>query len=281
MVRQWEKNRDSIGLVPTMGALHQGHIALAEAARQSCSRVIVTIFVNPKQFNNKQDLLKYPRREQTDIELLSSIPVDAVFIPSVDEIYPPEHTTTIRLGGVALPFEGAMRPGHFDGVATIVTKLFGMSKATHAYFGEKDWQQLQVIRRLVQDLNIPVEIIGCKTHRETDGLAMSSRNLRLSSKARSKAPAIYKLLKETAQKISKAHENGGGVSKSTLHEILQTAQHRFAQEGIDDIEYLALCNDQTLENVHALPAQTPLQGLRLLVAVSLDDVRLIDNITVS
>ena len=194
LVDEWKASGARVGVVPTMGALHEGHLSLARQARAECDRVIVTIFVNPKQFNNAQDLEKYPRTEDADAALLAGVPVDAIFAPLPDEVYPPGFATTVSVAGVAEPLEGAMRPGHFDGVATVVTKLFGMTRADRAYFGQKDWQQLQVVQRLVADLNLPVEIVACETLREGDGLAMSSRNARLSAKARAMAPALLAAL---------------------------------------------------------------------------------------
>jgi pantoate--beta-alanine ligase len=179
LARGWRAAGETIGVVPTMGALHDGHLSLARRARAECDRVITTIFVNPKQFNNPEDLKKYPRSEAADAALLATVPVDAIFAPPVEEVYPEGFITNVTMQGVAQPLEGYMRPGHFDGVATVVTKLFGMSLADRGYFGQKDWQQLQVVLRLVRDLNVPVEVVGCETIREADGLAMSSRNVRL------------------------------------------------------------------------------------------------------
>ena len=163
VARGWKAKGEAVGVVPTMGALHDGHLSLARRARQECDRVITTIFVNPKQFNNPEDLKKYPRSEEADARLLATVPVDAIFAPSVEEVYPDGFITNVTMQGVAQPLEGHMRPGHFDGVATVVTKLFGMTLADKGYFGQKDWQQLQVVLRLVRDLNIPVQVIGCET----------------------------------------------------------------------------------------------------------------------
>ncbi len=155
LARGWKAKGETIGVVPTMGALHDGHLSLARRARAECDRVITTIFVNPKQFNNPEDLKKYPRSEEADARLLATVPVDAIFAPPVDEVYPDGFITNVTMQGVAQPLEGYMRPGHFDGVATVVTKLFGMSLSDRGYFGQKDWQQLQVVLRLVRDLNLP------------------------------------------------------------------------------------------------------------------------------
>lgn len=184
----------SIGLVPTMGALHAGHRSLVERARKDNDIVVVSVFVNPTQFNNPDDLRTYPRTEEADCRLLEACGVDYVFIPSVEEIYPEPDTRIFDLGPVAEVMEGAMRPGHFNGVAQIVSKLFALTKPTRAYFGEKDFQQIAVIKRMVELEGFELEIVPCPIVREADGLAMSSRNVRLSAEARSIAPAIHRLL---------------------------------------------------------------------------------------
>ncbi len=173
--RGWKAAGETVGVVPTMGALHEGHLSLARRARVECDRVVTTIFVNPKQFNNPEDLKKYPRSEEADAALLATVPVDVIFAPPVEEVYPDGFITTVSMAGVAQPLEGYMRPGHFDGVATVVTKLFGMSLADKGYFGQKDWQQLQVVLRLVRDLNVPVTVVGCETIRDPDGLRGGQR----------------------------------------------------------------------------------------------------------
>lgn len=191
LARSWRAAGEVVGVVPTMGALHDGHLSLARRARAECDRVVTTIFVNPKQFNNPDDLKKYPRTEAADAALLATVPVDAIFAPGPDEVYPEGYGTTVSVSGVSEPLEGRMRPGHFDGVATVVTKLFGMVLADRGYFGQKDWQQLQVVQKLVRDLNLAVDIVGCETIRDADGLAMSSRNVRLTPAGRAKAPVLY------------------------------------------------------------------------------------------
>ncbi|HEX9858111.1 MAG TPA: pantoate--beta-alanine ligase, partial [Paracoccaceae bacterium] len=201
LVRGWKAAGQSVGVVPTMGALHEGHLSLARAAKADCDRVIVTIFVNPRQFNNPDDLQKYPRTEAADAALLAGVGVDAIFAPAPEAVYPPGFATSVSVAGISEPLEGAMRPGHFDGVATVVAKLFGMTMADRAYFGQKDWQQLQVVQRLVADLNIPITVTGCETVREADGLAMSSRNARLDPAARAQAPALHRALQAAAQAI--------------------------------------------------------------------------------
>ena len=180
LTSDWHRKGDVTGLVPTMGALHQGHLSLAEAAKADCDRVIVTIFVNPKQFNNPDDLAKYPRTENEDAEKLAPYGVDAIYVPEPEEIYPDGFSTTVIVSGLTDVMEGPFRPGHFDGVATVVAKLFLQTQADRAYFGEKDYQQLMLVRRMARDLDIPIEVIGCPTVREPSGLAMSSRNQLLS-----------------------------------------------------------------------------------------------------
>ena len=197
----WRASGQIIGVVPTMGALHEGHLSLVRTAKAECDRVVVTIFVNPKQFNSPADLAKYPRTEQADAALLTPLAVDAIFAPTADQVYPPGFATAVSVSGVADPLEGARRPGHFDGVATVVTKLFGMTQASRAYFGQKDWQQLAVVNRFVADLNLPVQIIGVETLREADGLALSSRNARLSPEARAIAPALHAAMTACANAI--------------------------------------------------------------------------------
>lgn len=263
-VRAWKVGGAIVGVVPTMGALHEGHLSLARAAKAECDRVIVTIFVNPKQFNNPADLQKYPRTEQADAALLTSVGVDVIFAPLPDEVYPPGFATMVSVAGVAEPLEGASRPGHFDGVATVVAKLFGMTMADRAYFGQKDWQQLQVIKRLVRDLNVPVWIVGCETIREADGLAMSSRNARLDVVARLKAPALFAAMGRAALAI-----RNGRV------DALQTCVTEVLAAGFDRVEYIELRDASALGPPEGLE-----RPLRLLAAAWLDDVRLIDNIPV-
>ncbi|NGM43971.1 pantoate--beta-alanine ligase [Rhodobacter sp. SGA-6-6] len=266
LARGWKQAGDSIGVVPTMGALHDGHLSLARRARAECGRVITTIFVNPKQFNNPEDLKKYPRSEEADAALLGTVPVDAIFAPEPEEVYPEGFITTVSVGGVAEPLEGRMRPGHFDGVATVVTKLFGMTLADRGYFGQKDWQQLQVVLRLTRDLNLPIEIVGCETIREGDGLAMSSRNVRLTAAGRRKAPVLYAAITAAADDI-----RAGQSDRMAIREAAEAMRHA----GFDRVEYIELRDAATL-----MPSDDPARPRRMLAAAWLDGVRLIDNIPV-
>ena len=264
--RAWRAAGQTIGVVPTMGALHDGHLSLARAARRDCDRVITTIFVNPMQFNNPDDLLKYPRTEEADAALLATVPVDLIFAPTREEVYPDGFKTTVSVAGVSEPLEGRMRPGHFDGVATVVTKLFGMTMADRGYFGQKDWQQLQVVLRLVRDLNIPVQIVGCETIREPDGLAMSSRNVRLTPAGRARASVLYTAITTAAEDI-----RAGQSDRMAIREAAEAIR----AAGFDRVEYIELRDAATL-----MPSDNPASPRRMLAAAWLDGVRLIDNIPV-
>jgi pantoate--beta-alanine ligase len=266
LARTWRAAGETIGVVPTMGALHDGHLSLARRARAECDRVITTIFVNPKQFNNPDDMKKYPRSEAADAALLARVPVDAIFAPPVDQVYPDGFITTVSMAGVAQPLEGHMRPGHFDGVATVVTKLLGMTLADRGYFGQKDWQQLQVVLRLVRDLNLPVEVVGCETIRDPDGLAMSSRNMRLTAEGRARAPVLYAALTAAAADI-----RAGQSDRMAIREAAETVR----AAGFERVEYIELRDAATL-----MPSDDPGRPRRMLAAAWIDGVRLIDNIPV-
>ncbi len=262
----WRKAGETIGVVPTMGALHQGHLSLARAARERCDRVIVTIFVNPKQFNNPDDLDSYPRTEEDDARKLESIGVDLIYVPDPEQIYPDGFATNVSVAGLTDMLCGAARPGHFDGVATVVSKLFLQTSADFAFFGEKDYQQLQVVRRLAADLDIPIEVVGCPTIREEDGLAMSSRNLLLSDRSRIKAPALAEVMEDMRAQLLE----GAG-----MRDIVEDAKTRILAAGFNDIDYLELRDGRDL----SLLDQT-VPDARLLAAAWLAGVRLIDNIAV-
>ncbi len=262
----WRKAGETIGVVPTMGALHQGHLSLARAARERCDRVIVTIFVNPKQFNNPDDLDSYPRTEEDDARKLESIGVDLIYAPDPEQIYPDGFATNVSVAGLTDMLCGAARPGHFDGVATVVSKLFLQTSADFAFFGEKDYQQLQVVRRLAADLDIPIEVVGCPTIREEDGLAMSSRNLLLSDRSRIKAPVLAEVMEDMRAQL---------LEGAAMRDIAEDAKTRILAAGFNDIDYLELRDGR---NLSLLDQTVP--DARLFAAAWLAGVRLIDNIAV-
>jgi pantoate--beta-alanine ligase len=265
-VAGWQRAGEVVGVVPTMGALHEGHLSLVEAAQAQCDRVVVTIFVNPAQFNNPADLDSYPRTETQDAEKLARFAVDAIYAPAVDQIYPQGFATKVSVAGLTDVLCGAHRPGHFDGVATVVTKLFTQTRADKAFFGEKDFQQLQVVRRLARDLDLDVAVVGCPTIREEDGTAMSSRNLLLSDRARIKAPALHEALQEMAAGL-----RAGGRAA----DLAAAARARLLAAGFTEVEYIDL---RACDDLAAL--ETPERPARLLAAAWLAGVRLIDNIAV-
>ena len=262
----WRQAGERIALVPTMGALHDGHMALVEAAKRAANRVIVSIFVNPKQFGANEDLVKYPRKEAADSRMLTGAGVDLLWMPPVEVVYPEGFATNISVSGVSELLEGAHRPGHFDGVATVVAKLFNQVQPDIALFGEKDWQQLAVIRRMTTDLNLPIEIQSVLTQREDDGLALSSRNAYLMPEERAKAVALPRALGAAAKAIAE----GGDVEAA-----LAQAREALAAAGFET-DYVALADAETLQ-----PATVYEAGkLRLLAAAKLGATRLIDNIAV-
>ncbi|WP_439530875.1 pantoate--beta-alanine ligase [Pannonibacter sp.] len=266
-VDAWHRDGLQIGVVPTMGALHEGHLALVRRALEETDRVIVTIFVNPKQFNNASDLSTYPRTLEADTAKLRPLGTHVVYAPGVEDIYPAGFATNVSVSGVSEGLCGAHRPGHFDGVATVVAKLLLQTGADKAYFGEKDFQQLQVVRRLVADLDIPVEIVPCPTVREADGLAMSSRNVRLSPEDRAVAPRLAAILARTADALA------GGAAAAPL---LAAATADILAAGFSEVEYLELRAEDGLS-----PLGLADRPARLLVAAWLGGVRLIDNIAVA
>ena len=263
---RWRRAGETIGVVPTMCALHDGHLSLVAAAKKTCDRVIVTIFVNPKQFNAASDLDNYPRTEVEDARKLERFQVDALYVPGVDQIYPEGFVTNVSVGGMTDVLCGAHRAGHFDGVATVVTKLFLQSSADRAFFGEKDYQQLQVVRRLARDLDIPVEVVGCPTIREVDGLAMSSRNLLLSDRARVKAARLHEVMMDVAEHLARG---------DAFAPLQADAIERLNKADFGEIDYFELrrCDNLGLLTHATAPA-------RLFAAAWLAGVRLIDNIDV-
>lgn len=255
-----------MALVPTMGALHEGHASLIRAAREQADAVVVSIFVNPKQFGPNEDFAKYPRTLGEDVALAEEAGAAIVYAPSVDDLYPEGFATHVSVVGISEILCGAMRPGHFDGVATVVTKLLLRCLPHQAFFGEKDFQQLAVIRRFVDDLDIPVEIVGVPTLREADGLALSSRNRYLSEAERAIAPAIYKTLNAVADTIQK--------QTTTVANALSWGIDELKAAGFT-VDYLELRDADSLAPVEVLHAPA-----RLLVAARLGTTRLIDNIAV-
>ena len=262
----WMRAGEKIGVVPTMGALHDGHLSLVQAAKDTCDRVIVTIFVNPKQFNNPADLENYPRTEEDDARKLTRFNVDAVYVPGGDEMYPERFATTVSVDGLTDVMEGTHRPGHFDGVATVVSKLFLQTMASDAFFGEKDFQQLLVVRRMARDLDIPITVHGCPTIREIDGLAMSSRNLLLSDRARVTAPRLFEEMETLAEGAAKGED---------FAPLQDAAIKRLETAGFTKVEYLEMRAQDDLSHLEA-----PTRPARLFAAAHLAGVRLIDNIAI-
>ncbi len=265
-VALWRAAGERVGLVPTMGALHDGHLSLVRAARAQCRRTIVSIFVNPTQFGPDADFDRYPRDLNGDVAKLAPLEVDTVFNPDVAEMYPAGFATTVTVAGLTDGLCGPFRPGHFAGVATVVSKLLNQAGADAAFFGEKDWQQLQVIRRLERDLDIPVAIVGVPTVREADGLAMSSRNLYLTPDERTRAATLHRVLTAVARDL----RNGAGAAEATAR---GTAELRKA--GFDPIDYLEVVDAESLKPLARAGAST-----RLAAAAWLGKTRLIDNVAV-
>jgi len=255
-----------LALVPTMGALHSGHLALISEARKRADRVAASIFVNPAQFGEGEDFGRYPRREADDARMLEDAGCDLLWMPSVADIYPAGFATKVSVSGVSERWEGEARPGHFDGVATVVAKLLLAVRPDVALFGEKDFQQLAVIRRMVADLGIPVEVVGVPTVRETDGLALSSRNAYLSPDERARAVALPNALKAARDAIRDGSAVGAAV---------QSAKQSLVDAGFLRIDYLALVDAETLE-----PLDAPQGDMRLIAAAVIGTTRLIDNLAV-
>lgn len=263
--RQARAAFDVLGFVPTMGYLHQGHLALVEQARRECPAVAVSIFVNPTQFGPNEDYARYPRDTDRDLALLEAAGVDLVFIPSVEEMYPPGFGTYVIQPTADEVLEGAARPGHFRGVATVVCKLFNIVQPTKSYFGQKDAQQTVVVRQMVRDLNLPVEIVIVPTVREPDGLALSSRNVYLNAEQRAAAPVLYRALRTAAERYA-----AGERDAETLRAVMRSV---LAGEPLARPDYVSVAHPLTLRELDWIGAD----GALLSLAVRFDQVRLIDN----
>lgn len=265
LISGYKQENKTVGLVPTMGALHAGHKSLVDRARKENDIVVVSVFVNPTQFNNKQDLATYPRTEERDCALLEAAGCDVVFMPAVEEVYPEPDNRQFDLGAVAEVMEGAHRPGHFNGVAQIVSKLFGFVEPDRAYFGEKDFQQIAVIRKMVQLEGFKLQIVACPIKREDDGLALSSRNVRLTAEQRQLAPNIYRVLKESCN-----------FAKS--HTVAET--EKFVVDNLNalpqmEVEYYSIVDALTMQPVSDWVDADSITGC---ITVYCGEVRLIDNI---
>jgi pantoate--beta-alanine ligase len=264
-IAKWRKEGERVALVPTMGALHRGHLALVALAKNEADRAAVSIFVNPIQFGPREDFNLYPRDEAGDLEKLAGAGADLVFMPDVDEMYPPGFSTRVNVGDLTDDLCGAARPNHFDGVATVVAKLLLQCAPDTAILGEKDYQQLLVIKRLVRDLNIPVEIVGAPIVRETDGLALSSRNAYLSLAERKIAPLLHRTIAEVAADLA----NGRGADDAA-----EAARFKLEAAGFR-VNYVAVRDPDTLKPLHG-----PVKRARVLAAAFLGKTRLIDNVPV-
>ncbi|MBF0356313.1 MAG: pantoate--beta-alanine ligase [Alphaproteobacteria bacterium] len=263
-VSAWQKEGLKVGLVPTMGALHEGHLSLLSKAREQADRVVVSIFVNPTQFGPNEDFSRYPRQEEADLSLLKQAGCDLAYLPTVAAMYPQGFSTTISLSGVSEGLCGNCRPGHFSGVATVVAKLLLQGLPDLAVFGEKDYQQLQVIKRLVRDLDIPVHILGAPTLREADGLAKSSRNAYLTPEERKIAPVLYRLLFEAARRVQ---------AEEAASRACSDAAKGLIKAGFAKIDYLEVRDADSLA-----PVEHPIAPARILGAAWLGRTRLIDNL---
>lgn len=259
-------DKESIGFVPTMGALHKGHLSLIEKSKEKTEITVVSIFVNPTQFDNKEDLEKYPQTLQNDIQLLKKVGCDVLYAPSVDDVYDGNiQSTNFKFDGLEYQMEGKFRKGHFNGVGTIVKTLFEIVEPTTAFFGEKDFQQLQIIKKMVQKHQIPIKIKGCKIYREDDGLAMSSRNTRLSEEYRKEVPFIYKTLKKAKKKFK----------EGSPKEVTDWVENKFKKNELLELEYFTIADEETL-----LTSEKKERGkkYRGFIAVYAGKIRLIDNI---
>jgi pantoate--beta-alanine ligase len=265
LIAELKTENKSIGFVPTMGALHQGHITLVEKSKSQNDFTIVSVFVNPTQFNNLEDLEKYPRTEDADVQLLEQAGVDAVFFPTVEVIYPDgAESSKFEFNGLENQMEGKFRPGHFDGVGTVVNRFFEIIHPNRAYFGEKDYQQLRIIQKMVENLGLDLEIVPVPIKRADDGLAMSSRNKRLTPEMLDESPKIYEILQK-AKKYIQTH---------SVEETKKMVEEEFSKTKLE-LEYIEIADEKTLES---LADFTPDQGIRAFIAAFAGDIRLIDNL---
>lgn len=266
-LKAYLQDKKSIGFVPTMGALHEGHLSLIKKAQKKNELVVVSIFVNPTQFDNQEDLVKYPKTLENDIKLLESISCDVLFVPSVKEIYDDNVTSEkFDFDGLEHQMEGKFRDGHFDGVGTIVKTLFEIVQPNKAYFGQKDFQQLQIIKKMVKKHRLNLKIKGCPIFREDDGLAMSSRNTRLTNEHRKAAPFIYKTLKKARKKF--------GTENADI--VIEWVQNQFKKHPLLDLEYFTIADEKTLETIKNKESG---KKYRAFIAVFAGEIRLIDNIS--
>jgi pantoate--beta-alanine ligase len=264
----WRRAGATVGLVPTMGNLPAGHASLLKRARRGNDRAVATIFVNPLQFNDPTDLAKYPRTPDEDLAMCRAEGVDVVFAPTVEAMYPNDATTVVQVRGLEDPLCGRSRPGHFVGVATVVAKLFNLCPADRAYFGLKDFQQLALIRRMVRDLNVPIELVACPTVREPDGLAMSSRNRRLSPEQRKQATVLHRMLK-AAEDAVRGDERNAKMIQEKMNRVLNEAP-------LAELDYAELADPDSLQ-----PKETVDGPTLIALAVRFGEVRLIDNAVIS
>jgi pantoate--beta-alanine ligase len=262
----WREQGQTIALVPTMGALHAGHMALIEAARNDADRVVASIFVNPLQFGANEDLARYPRQESEDAELLQHHGCDLLWLPTAEQLYPPGFATTVTVSGLSDRWDGAARPGHFTGVTTVVAKLLTAVRPNLAFFGEKDFQQLAVIRRMVADLGLDVTVRGVPTVRDADGLALSSRNAYLDAGERKRALALPRALEQARDAI---------LGGEPVEAVLDDARSKLSKAGFNPVDYIALVDSETLD-----PLEVPSGEMRLIAAAVIGATRLIDNIRV-
>jgi pantoate--beta-alanine ligase len=262
----WREQGQTIALVPTMGALHAGHMALIEAARNEADRVVASIFVNPLQFGANEDLARYPRQESEDAELLQHHGCDLLWLPTAEQLYPPGFATTVTVSGLSDRWDGAARPGHFTGVTTVVAKLLTAVRPNLAFFGEKDFQQLAVIRRMVADLGLDVTVRGVPTVRDADGLALSSRNAYLDAGERKRALALPRALEQARDAI---------LGGEPVEAVLDDARSKLSKAGFNPVDYIALVDSETLD-----PLEVPSGEMRLIAAAVIGATRLIDNIRV-